>query len=101
MEEAGTPKSNRYWRLNEIGGVKMMLEFAYPQTAETPEEYNGIIKLQQRLEELQAEENLLVKRFERINALTSPKTIDLKPAKKTFSESNDLVRDYDECDIPF
>lgn len=100
MEEAGTPKTKRYWRENEIVGLNMTLEFSYLQTAETPDEYHEIIKLKQRLEALQVKENRLVERFERIRAQTLPRTT-ISTSKKPVPQSNDWVIDYEGLDIPF
>lgn len=65
-EEPEIPNSARFWRLNEIEGLKMMLQFRDRSTAQDPEELEEIIKNQARLEELREQESRVIARFERM-----------------------------------
>lgn len=66
-EEPDYPNTKRFWRLNETEARIMMAQFKYAGAAQTPEEYDFIVENEQRLKELQAQEQRVMARFKRLS----------------------------------
>lgn len=66
-EDPEYPNTKRFWRLNEIEGLKMRLQFRDRSTAQDPKELEAIINNQARLDGLLKHERRLLERYKRLS----------------------------------